>query len=251
METLFIGSNCIFLTETESTNSYAIELLKNVNVLDGTLIHTHNQTKGKGQRGNTWFTEKACNLTLSIILNTHHLQISKQFYLSKCAALACYDLMAQYLNKSQFDIKIKWPNDILVNKKKIGGILIENVYKGENLKNSVIGVGLNINQKQFKDVQNATSLAQLGYEVNLEKALENFCKYFEKYILYLRQNKLNTINELYFNNLFAYKTFHTFKINNVVKQLKIDTVYEDGKIALLDENGLLFIFETKEIQFVI
>ncbi|MCA0431045.1 MAG: biotin--[acetyl-CoA-carboxylase] ligase [Bacteroidetes bacterium] len=250
METLFIGSNCIFLTEIDSTNSYAIELLKNVNIIDGTIIHTHHQTKGRGQRGNAWVTEKASNLTLSVVLNTHNIQANKQFYLSKCAALACYDLMAHYLNKSQYDIKIKWPNDILVNKKKIGGILIENIYKGENLKNSVIGVGINLNQKHFENVNNATSLAQLGYEINLNLALEQFCKYFEKYILLLRQNKLNVINELYFNNLYGYKALHSFKINNVIKQLKIDTVYENGKIALLDENGLLFVFENKEIQFV-
>ena len=111
-------------------------------------------------------------------------------------------------------------------------------------------MGINLNQKHFENVNNATSLAQLGYEINLNLALEQFCKYFEKYILLLRQNKLNVINELYFNNLYGYKALHSFKINNVIKQLKIDTVYENGKIALLDENGLLFVFENKEIQFV-
>lgn len=250
METLFIGTNVIFLSETESTNSYAIELLKNVKAMNGTVIHTLNQTKGRGQRGNTWMSENARNLTFSVILTSDFVGITNQFYLSKIAALACYDLMAHYLNTSQFDIKIKWPNDILINTKKAGGILIENVYNGQKLQYSVIGIGLNINQINFDELANATSIAKLKGEVNLNEALKIFCSYFEKYVLQLKQRKLDLLNELYFNQLYGYKQLIPFKLNNQLVNYFVDNVNVDGKLVLLDEKKNVFLFDNKEIEFV-
>ncbi len=250
METLFIGTNVIFLSETESTNSYAIELLKNVKVINGTVVHTLNQTKGRGQRGNTWVSENARNLTFSVILTSDFVGTSNQFYLSKVAALACYDLMAHYLNTSQFDIKIKWPNDILINSKKAGGILIENVYNGQKLQYSVLGIGLNINQLNFDELANATSIAKLKGEVNLNEALKIFCSYFEKYLLQLKQRKLDLLNELYFNHLYGYKQLIPFKLNGQQANYFLDTVNEDGKLVLLDEKKNVFLFDNKEIEFV-
>ena len=171
METLFIGSNIIFLPEVDSTNSYATELLKNVNIAEGTVIHTAHQTQGKGQRGNSWEAQIASNLTTSIVLKPSFLELKNQFFLYQITALACYDLMAELLNNSQYDIKIKWPNDILVNKKKIAGILIENVITHSTLNYSVIGIGINVNQLLFTDGINATSLKKLSH-INVVNSFE-------------------------------------------------------------------------------
>jgi BirA family biotin operon repressor/biotin-[acetyl-CoA-carboxylase] ligase len=251
METLFIGTNVIFLSETESTNSYAIELLKNVKVINGTVVHTYNQTKGRGQRGNTWMSENARNLTFSVILTNDILGSFNQFYLSKIAALACYDLMAHYLNSSQFDIKIKWPNDILVNAQKIGGILIENVFNGQKLQYSVIGIGLNINQLNFDGIANATSIAKLSSEINIDEALKVFYRYLEKYALFLKQQKLDVINELYFASLYGYKSILPFKLNQQVINFFLDGVNTDGKLKLLDEKKQICLFDNKEIEFIL
>ncbi len=250
METLFIGTNVIFLSETESTNSYAIELLKNVKVINGTVVHTYNQTKGRGQRGNTWMSENARNLTFSVILTNDILGSFNQFYLSKIAALACYDLMSHYLNSSQFDIKIKWPNDILVNTQKIGGILIENVFNGQKLQYSVIGIGLNINQLNFDGISNAISIAKLRGEINIDEALKAFYRYLEKYALFLKQQKLEAINELYFGRLYGYKTIIPFKLNQQVVNYFVDGVNVDGKLRLLDEKKQIYLFDNKEIEFI-
>src|ERR1043165_9220886 len=149
MSTLFIGQNKVFLPETHSTNSYAIELLKNVNAIEGTVVYTHKQTQGKGQRGNSWIAEPQRNTTLSLILRPVFLNSKNTFYLSKITALALHDLLTEILDVGQFDIKIKWPNDILVNSKKIAGVLIENSILNEHLQWSVIGIGINVNQDNF------------------------------------------------------------------------------------------------------
>ena len=149
METLFIGRNIIFLPQVNSTNSYAIEMLKNVNLAEGTLVHTAEQTEGRGQRGSVWKTEKTSNLTASLVLKPTFLDLKNQHYLYQISALACYDALAELLDSSQFDIKIKWPNDILVNKQKIAGILIENNISNTQLSWSVVGVGFNVNQTIF------------------------------------------------------------------------------------------------------
>lgn len=151
METLFIGKNLLFLHEVESTNTYAMNLLRNVNSIEGTVVYTDNQTKGKGQRGALWASKIAQNITASIILKPYFLSIGNTFYLSKISALAVYDVLADILPSGQYDIKIKWPNDILVNQNKISGILIENNFTSTNIQHSVIGIGLNVNQDNFND----------------------------------------------------------------------------------------------------
>ena len=110
MNTLFIGKNVLFLPEVESTNTYAINLLRNVNAIEGTLIYTDHQTQGKGQRGTVWSSEIGKNITLSVILQPKFLSIYQSFYLSKITALACYDVLTEILDVSHYDIKIKWPN---------------------------------------------------------------------------------------------------------------------------------------------
>src|SRR5215211_2478906 len=104
METLFIGANLIFLPEVDSTNSYAIELLKNVNLPEGSVIHTANQTSGRGQRGNVWNTRPGSNLTVSVVIKPTFLDLKHQFYLYQITALACYDVMTEILDEGQFDI---------------------------------------------------------------------------------------------------------------------------------------------------
>lgn len=251
METLFIGCNTIFLDEVGSTNSYAIELLKNVNPPEGTVIHTHKQTRGKGQRGNAWKTQPQSNLTASVILKPSFLTLKNQFYLSKITALACYDLMAEFINPSQFDIKIKWPNDILVNKKKIGGILIENTYYSQKINHSVIGVGLNINQTNFESSLNATSLKILSNNnTPLNIVLNKFCKHLEVYFLKLRNNKFEEIDVNYLNKLYAFNTWQKFIVNDKENLFYVKSITEDGLLELEDELKQVFKFELKQIKWV-
>ena len=124
MKTLFIGQNTIYLKSVDSTNSYASELLRQNNVPEGTLIYTFEQTKGRGQRGNSWESEPNKNIALSLVLHPSFLSADKQYLLSKITSLAVADLLAEMLESSAKEnkVKIKWPNDIYISEKKIGGI---------------------------------------------------------------------------------------------------------------------------------
>ncbi|MDX2174075.1 MAG: biotin--[acetyl-CoA-carboxylase] ligase [Bacteroidota bacterium] len=252
METLFIGRNIIFLPEIDSTNSYASELLKNVNVSEGTLVHTSNQTQGKGQRGNSWEAEIAANVTASIILKPGFLEIKNQFFLYQISALACYDVMAELLNNSQYDIKIKWPNDILVNRKKIAGILIENGVIGNTLSCSVIGLGININQENFQETLNATSIFKLTYrKLAIDNVLKLLCKNLEKYYLQLKNGKLNEISTNYLKHLFGLNNWIEFEIDSKKTTQFVKAISEEGLLVLKDELGHEKEYDVKEIKWII
>jgi BirA family biotin operon repressor/biotin-[acetyl-CoA-carboxylase] ligase len=255
METLFIGKNLLFLTEVESTNTYAMDMLRNVNTIEGTVVYTNYQTKGRGQRGSLWSSETASNITASIVLKPQFLSIEKSFYLSKISALALYDVLAEMLPVSQYDIKIKWPNDILVNKSKISGVLIENVFHQHNIHYSVIGVGLNVNQTQFRDLENsATSLKKIiGKELDRQLILEKLCIYLEKWYLLLKTSRFTEINSHYQQHLFGFNEMVLFKNpdNSVFKGVVLG-VAENGKLRVFDASSEKEIqFDLKELSFIL
>lgn len=252
METLFIGKNLLFLHEVESTNTYAMNLLRNVNAIEGTIVYTDNQTKGKGQRGALWSSGIAQNITTSIILKPQFLGIENTFYLSKISALAVYDVLTEILANSQYDIKIKWPNDILVNRHKIAGILIENNFTNTVIQYSVIGIGINVNQIDFGDFERmATSLKLLtGKDYDRNMILEKLCVNLEKWYFKLKEQKLTLIDERYLNCLFGMQQNMSFTDANQVSFT--------GKILGVTKNGLLNVeladltikkFDIKEIKF--
>jgi BirA family biotin operon repressor/biotin-[acetyl-CoA-carboxylase] ligase len=141
----------IILNTTESTNNHAMEALRSGNVADGTVFFALEQTKGKGQRSKSWFSNKGENLVLSTIRDTTALKIDNQFQISCITALACHDLISSYTDD---DVRIKWPNDLYWRDRKAGGILIENMIKGNSWDKAIIGIGININQTTETDYRN-------------------------------------------------------------------------------------------------
>jgi BirA family biotin operon repressor/biotin-[acetyl-CoA-carboxylase] ligase len=254
METLFIGKNSLFLHEVESTNTYAMNLLRDVNPIEGTIVYTDNQTHGKGQRGALWTSKIGQNMTVSVILKPQFLSLDKTFYLSKISALAVYDVLTDILANSQYDIKIKWPNDILVNQRKIAGILIENNFTTHSIQYSVIGVGLNVNQVEFGDFERtAISLKLLASkDVDRKMILELFCQKLEKWYLKLKEQKFDLIDETYLNNLYG--------INEILAFESLDKTAFQGKMLGVSKMGKLVVelpnlerkeFDIKEVKFLI
>lgn len=252
METLFIGKNLLFLTEVESTNTYAMGMLRNVNVMEGTVVHTDHQSRGKGQRGASWNSAVASNITASIILKPGFLKSGESFFLSKISALALYDVLTDVLNSSHYDIKIKWPNDMLVDSKKIAGILIENTYSQQQLQYSVIGIGLNVNQEAFHNLSDiATSLRLLtGSEHDRKEVLEKLCRYLEKWYLMLKSGNASQIREVYLNRLKGMNTSMSFKTpDNREFRAKIVDVDREGKLCLEMPDSRIRRFDIKELRF--
>jgi len=251
METLFVGKNIIFLPETLSTNSHATELLKNVNLSEGTVVHTLNQKAGKGQRGTVWIAEPASNFTASVILKPAFLDVKLSYFLYIIAALAAYDTTAEILNPSQFDIKIKWPNDIMVNRKKIAGILIENKLQEQRFSNSVIGVGLNINQNNFQNL-NATSISLLtGKAYDIQKCLSFFCVYLEKYYLMLKNQKFVGLKQLYSERLFGKDEVIDFVLLDGKKSMRVLGISDNGRLQLQDCQHNKIEVDVKDIKWLI
>ena len=169
--------NIIWSDSIDSTNSEALRHLQDLP--SGTILAAREQTAGRGQRGNTWFTEPGKNLTFSIVLKFEQGQLAagQAHWLNYLTSA----VIARFLDTYGVDCGIKWPNDIYVNRRKICGILIENTLRGSWLDAAVIGVGLNVNQHTFPQLANATSLFYCcGKELDLEKCLEQLAGLFEE-----------------------------------------------------------------------
>lgn len=250
METLFIGRNTIFLPDVDSTNSYAISMLNNVNVAEGTIIRTNYQTQGKGQRGLHWSASRGLNLTFSVILKPSFLPLTKHFYLYQICALACYDTLSELINNSHIDIKIKWPNDILIDKRKLAGILIENNLLNNQINWSVIGIGINVNQLLFDSKLNAVSLKILtGQEYDLNIILNGICMNLEKYYLALMQKKYDFIKTNYLNCFLGLNTYLNFEINNQIKAFLVKGISDKGLLLLEDKKGVEIELDLKEVKW--
>jgi BirA family biotin operon repressor/biotin-[acetyl-CoA-carboxylase] ligase len=247
MNTLFIGQQHIKLEQVDSTNRYAQDLAKNGLLHEGAIISAYEQFSGKGQRGSNWQSMAGKNLTLSLYLKPTLLKISEQFLLSQCIALAVFDCLNFYCKKGVF---IKWPNDILINDKKAAGILIESTLKNDRIDFSIIGIGLNINQSEFENLPQATSLKlQTGKDLIIDEVLNNLCRQIEKRYLQLKKDS-TAIQKNYLENLYRYKSFanYHYKGNKVIAQI-ID-IDNSGKLILEKENGELLICDLKEVAFV-
>ena len=176
-DTLFVGRSIIELERTDSTNNFAAKLLNTQKPAEGTAIMTHIQEAGKGQRGNTWQSEAHKNLTVSFIFYPTFVSASKQFTLNIAISLGLHDYF-----KAEFGdrVKIKWPNDLYIDHKKVAGILIENIWSGSGLKSSIVGMGININQESFgEDLQKAASKKSFsGKEYPLKEELHAVSSFF-------------------------------------------------------------------------
>ncbi len=245
---LFVGHTVLTFDQIPSTNDYLKALAKEKTIPEGTVVLTKDQTAGRGQKGNTWSSEKNKNLTFSIYLKPSFLQAAKQFYLSMVTAVAIIEFLQTYTIPAQ----IKWPNDILVQKKKICGILIENTLKGKSIGESIIGIGLNVKQQNFAGL-NATSMTEHNPSVNaidLKVLLHDILSIFEKYYLKLRQGKGDEIEQLYFSHLFG-KDGMRIKTGDSVYNVKIKHINQNGSIVLAFDNGTEKEFWFKAFETII
>ena len=148
----------IHIDETDSTNHWLKSHQLIANSPEPTAIWADYQTAGRGCGTNTWESERGKNLLFSMLIHPENLPANKQFQISMAISLAIVDALGQLVG----DLSIKWPNDIYWRNGKIGGILIENTLKGNLIKESIIGVGLNVNQREFhSDAPNPVSLWQI------------------------------------------------------------------------------------------
>jgi BirA family biotin operon repressor/biotin-[acetyl-CoA-carboxylase] ligase len=248
MKSTRIGNDIIWLQEVDSTNNYASKYARD-GESHGLVIAAHNQTEGKGQRGNSWESISGMNLLFSIVLKPTFLKVQRQFLLSKVAALAVCDVLAPLVN----EVSIKWPNDIYVSNCKIAGILIENSFSTSYLDSSIIGIGINVNQTKFTDdIPNPTSLKILTREeYDIDSLLENVCKAFDLRYQSLEAENEESISVDYFQMLFRKDNYYSYRAQEETFRAKIFGVRDSGELILKTDRGELKEFAFKEVSYVI
>ena len=249
---LFIGNHIIELEETDSTNTHAKQLLDHQVLHEGTVVRAFNQSHGRGQGGNRWVSAPGQNILLSLVLYPRFLAADQSFQLSMCISLGCRDFLKEILPlRSEFCVK--WPNDLYVGDKKIGGILIENTMSQERIQQSVVGIGININQASFPpELTRATSfLLETGQTANIERILNLLYRCIETRYLQLRMGAFDALRSDYLKSMWRYNTPNRFR------RIKDDSVFV-GQILGVRPSGFLVVecegrleeFETKQIAFL-
>lgn len=235
--------------EIDSTNNYMKSLLLKQKVKEGTIVSADFQTGGRGQRGNGWMSENGTNLLFSIVLYPDTVKANEQFLISQVVSLAVADFLRKYTD----GITIKWPNDIYWREKKICGILIENAIEGDQIKESVCGIGINLNQESFdSSLPNPVSLKQITGEyykqsIILGEVRELLFSYYEQ----LRRGEIQIIAENYRDSLFRKTGYHLFNDNTNDFIARIKNVAPDGTLILETESGDERRFAFKEVRYVL
>ena len=257
--TLFIGKVFYSFENLPSTNAHAVDLIKHQKVADGSVIHAVAQTNGRGQQGSAWHSTANNNITISIILFPKFLRAMQQFELSRAVALGAFQFVKQIVGDN---VSLKWPNDIYIGDKKVGGILIENSITGQYLSSAVVGVGLNVNQTIFpENLPNPTSLSlETGNHFDVLNLIEKLCHEVEKQYLRLKNNHFRAIRMEYETALFRFEKYAFYEIVKDKKTIfaKIIGTTNEGKLLLesryeLNENQkpVCYNFDLKEIKFVL
>lgn len=234
-------NSLIYFNNCASTQDELIDFLNQHYLSEDFLaVYTFNQTKGRGQYGNSWENLPEENLAYSFALKTKNINISDtcfNFY----TAILVRDFIA---NLTKTEVKIKWPNDLILKNKKICGMLFE---KSKNY--FVVGIGINILQENFKNLPKAGSvLSQTGLSFELKAFTESLHQYLFEHLV--QKEIPNNILELYHLHLYRKNEVSVFEKNKVRQNGIIQNVDENGYIWIDLENEGLQKFFHKEIELL-
>ena len=238
----------IKLNAIDSTNLFLRSLSIDTNVEDFTVVVAKHQTKGRGQMGTVWSSQDAKNLTFSVFKRFDNLKLDQHFVISMIASLAVINTLKK-LNLPK--LSVKWPNDILSANKKICGILIENVIKQNNVSATVVGIGLNVNQVNFSNLPQASSLLNVtGISYDLDELLQSILKELEILFDLVESNHFKTIKTTYESYLFRKDKPSTFKNEEGLFSGFIKGVSNEGLLEVLLEDNILKTFDLKTIKLL-
>lgn len=245
----------IQFVETRSTNEYLSALCDQASGLPAefTTVSAEFQTSGKGQRGNSWESEAGKNLLFSFVLYPTFVEARHQFVLSQIISLA----IKEELNRWSDEITIKWPNDIYWRDRKVCGILIENDLNGIHIARSICGIGLNVNQTEFRsDAPNPVSICQIaGHEVSRTDTLAHILRRVGIYYESLRSEDFSIysseLSARYGRSLFRRRGFHRYQDADGIFSARLLRVEPDGRLVLEDESGREREYLFKEVQHLL
>ena len=239
----------IKLDAIDSTNSYLKKLLNKESLDDLTVVVSKHQTQGRGRNGNVWSNKPSLNLAFSIYKRFSDFEIDKKFMLNVVSSISVYETLKKY---NLLDLTIKWPNDIMAGNKKISGILIENNIRGNRIKHSVIGIGININQSKFKNLPDATSIfIETGKLNSVETIAQELQKILEKNFDRFKINEFELIKN-YNSLLYRKNETSNFLAKDMSKFWgEIIKVGVDGEITLRESKKQFSKYSEDEIKLII
>jgi BirA family transcriptional regulator, biotin operon repressor / biotin---[acetyl-CoA-carboxylase] ligase len=239
----------IKLNAIDSTNTYLKQISSEKVIEDYTTVTANYQTQGRGQMGTIWDSEEGKNLMCSVFKECSKVSIKNQFYISMITSLAIVKTLQSF---SIPKLRVKWPNDILSENKKICGILIEIVIKNNQLEASIIGIGLNVNQAEFKHLPNASSLKIItGTVFNIDELLKLLIKNLKYYFEILEKGLFNVLKNEYEILLFRKNKPSTFKdTKGLMFSGFINGISTSGKLQVILEDEILKEFDLKEVQLL-
>lgn len=239
----------IKLNATPSTNDYLKKKCSTQPVENFTVVTAENQTQGKGQRGNVWQSESGKNLTFSVLVKGLFRSGSSVFDLNIAVSLSIIEVLESHKIPK---LNIKWPNDILSDGKKIGGILIENTISGQQSVSSIIGIGLNVNQTDFNDFPKASSLKNSTQkEFDRDEIMLNIVQKIKENTELISLGKSDILWKNYHDYLFRKEILSVFEYPNGTKFMGIiKQVLKNGKLAVLLEGDSVQEFDVKEVRLV-
>ena len=249
LTTLFTGRHCVLLPETDSTNTYLSALLHKNALPEGYAVRTRFQKAGKGQRGSSWESENGKNLLQSFVFYPDFIALSRVFLLNKTFSLGVYDFVHQITGEG---VSIKWPNDIYIDSQKVAGMLIENSISGSVLSQCILGIGVNVNQKEFSvDLKNATSFSTImKKELDLYSLFTLLCSCVEKRYLMLKNGEMMKLEQDYLQALYGKDVKRKYKSGGNEFYGIIRGVDDNGRLQVEKEDGSCSGFEMKEIVFL-
>lgn len=233
--------------EIDSTNNELRRMIERGEATDMMLICTGYQTAGRGQVGNSWESERGKNLLMSMYLKPHDLDVHNQFYFSKAVSNA----FTETIESITKEVSIKWPNDIYIGDKKLAGILIENNLRRTKIYESIVGIGLNVNQTTFlSDAPNPISLKQItGEELNPIDIATDFANNMVKWKQLVDNGDFEPIDEKYNSQLYRSVGMHQYHDANGTFEAAIEGISPEGFLLLRDSNKKLRSYAFKEVTF--
>lgn len=249
----------IDLPEVDSTNSFLALIAPDSP--SGIVVLGRAQTAGRGQRGNSWEAAPGENITMSMLLRPAHIAPAGQFVISQAVSVGIVNVLKRYLPNST--VSVKWPNDIYVDDRKICGILIENTLSGGSIDYSIVGMGINVNQREFlSDAPNPVSIYQLTdreHDIDVlvrEVAEEILALFAEVDADHSNQTEGSThlsLQERYFGMLWrsdGYYPYHD-NIRDMNIMAAIESVAPSGHITLVTMDGERYVYAFKEISSIL
>lgn len=238
----------IRLHSTDSTINF-LKHYRPVSPKEMTLVTSDFQTAGRGQAGSSWESEAGRNLLFALLCHPRNTEARLQFVLSQAMALSVCDTLAERTG----GITIKWPNDIYWNDRKICGMLIENTLAGSRVEDCILGVGVNVNQTEFRgDAPNPVSLRQITGEAH-ERVfiLAEIVKRFKEHYRNIQAGATDDIALRYCGRLYRREGFHPYQDGQGVFEAELHGVEPTGHLLLTDRDNRTRRYAFKEVRFLI